>query len=72
MSFRTFASTLDAMRIRPDVSIQVIKGSVGLEAVIPAALVDAFNLCIPSARTLGSQGARNRDGGDLGSMSVIT
>jgi hypothetical protein len=49
------------MRLHSNVSIQMIKCSVGLLAAIPSALVHALNFFITSPRTLVLLRTGNRD-----------
>lgn len=57
----TLWSSLLAMRLHGDVSIQVVQCTVGLFAAVPATLVHALNFFISSPRSLVLLRAWNRD-----------
>lgn len=51
-SQRTFGSSLLAVRLHGDVGVEMVQSAIGLFATIPAALVHALNLLVPSSGTL--------------------
>jgi hypothetical protein len=48
----TFWSALRAVRLHCDVCVQMVKGTIGLLAAVPAALVHALNLLVATTRAL--------------------
>lgn len=56
----TFRSALCTVRLHCNVRVQVVQSAVGFLAALPAALVHALNLFIPSSRSLVLLCARDR------------